>query len=204
MKRLSTFNNRKQWVSSQGLIALFQKKTIIPLLFLIGLFLSSCQNKYDELFHYDLTLQSNKKTYFVGEEIIMTATIKPKELDTVRLYKDRSKSFKVLVRSSEEGPVESENQEQIGCKRTINNPGIDSIQISPASPFFMKIVGRIEKNKRGGVLFDFGDFGCFSAESFGDFYIWGHWEPVDPHWSDALEDYTNNVKLNIKSSETQN
>ncbi|MDY6781930.1 MAG: hypothetical protein SW833_05155 [Cyanobacteriota bacterium] len=135
----------------------------------------------------------------------MTATIVPKEADIVRLYKERSKSFEILVRSTEGVQVTPKNKSHVySHKSATDEEGIDSIEISPVNPFSMKIVGRIRRNKSGGIFFDFGKFGCFSADGFGDFYIWGHWEPVDPHWSDALEDYTSGVDVTIQSSETKN
>ena len=174
------------------------------LFFLIILTLSSCSSltgtsdNYDKFWPHELTLEADKSDYNVGDSVTLVANIIPKEADSIRLYEDRSKSFRIGVRARSENDIDMNDNNFSGKLGTpTSKDKIEVIEISPTEPYELVIEGRILKNGTSGIAFDFAEFGKFEKPDVGNFSVWGFWKPIQPSGIDSLEDFTESVVISV-------
>ena len=174
------------------------------LFFPIILTLSGCgvvnsgYENYDKFYPYKLTMEADKSDYNVGKNVVLVASIIPEEVDSIRLYEDRSKSFRISVRARSENDIDMKDNNFIRALGTpTSEDRIQVIEISPKKPYQLSIEGRILKNDTEGIIFDFAEFGTFKKPDVGDFIVWGFWKPIDPNGIDSLEDFTESVVISV-------
>lgn len=163
------------------------------------LLLTSCNMyQYDKFYPYNLTLESPKTNYLVGDKIELVASIVSNNPDTIRVYKDRTKSFKLSIRAAIGNRVNSADNDFNGPSPDATaNDAIEVIKIGPENPFRLKLQGQVTQTKSKQIIFDFGKFGTFNKSGPGDFHGWGYWRPISPDAIDSLEDFTDSITLRV-------
>jgi hypothetical protein len=161
--------------------------------------LSSCsEQQYDEFYRYNLILESPKTDYRVGERVKLVASIISERPATIRVYKDRRKSFNLSIRQAI-GTEANFTDSDFGTPhlQATSNDDIEVIKLQPGQPFRLELQGQILSTKSKEIIFDFGKFGTFKKPYPGNFLVWGYWQPISPSPIDPLEDYTESILLKV-------
>jgi hypothetical protein len=153
----------------------------------------SLKQEYDNFLSLKLILKSNKKQLSVGNEIILTATIESEKPRTIRVFKDRRKSFRIAVHKwSKNDVIFEESGFYGGFAPKIKNDEIEVIQIAANKPFEFQIKGMIREKEQNDYTFDFDKFGKFRKRKSGNVYIQGAWRAVNPEPGQSDEEYSTN------------
>lgn len=167
------------------------------------LLLTSCgihqvEPQYDKFYPYDLTLESPKTNYLVGDKIELVASVVSNNPDTIRVYKDRTKSFTLFIRTAIGTSVDFADNDFNGpSPNATANDTIEVIKISPGNPFRLKLQGQVTQTKSKQIIFNFGKFGTFNKSGPGNFLVSGYWRPISPDYIDSLEDYADSIILKV-------
>lgn len=111
------------------------------------LLLTSCnihqdEQQYDKFYPFDLTIESPRTNYLVGDKIELVASVASNNPDTIRVYKDRTKSFTLFIRSAI-GPkfaVDFTDNDFVGpYPDATAKDAIEVIKIGPENPFQLKL-----------------------------------------------------------------
>lgn len=165
------------------------------------LLLSYCNGYFhDKFYPYDLTLESPKTNYVVGEKIKLIAKVGSDHPATIRVYKDRTKSFSLSIRAAI-GDRANFADSDFGhpMPEATAKDAIEVIRIGPGrKPFQLELLGQVKQTKSKEIIFECGEFGTFKKSGLGNFLVWGYWRPISPQYSiDSLEDFTNKIVLNL-------
>lgn len=154
----------------------------------------------DTFLTFKLTCSVPKKEYVVGDTIEVTFEILRGEPHQIRLYEDRPKSLRLLVRAVIGDDPDMNDNDFWGPRRFgENGDKIEIIDVGPGKPFSMTVTGQIVENEQNdGIVFDFGAFGRFEKDNVGEFSIGGYWMGIRPAFIDPLEDYTNKAYIEVK------
>lgn len=172
----------------------------IPLLLFLLLFYLDGY-LYDKFYPYSLTLESPRTAYLVGNKIQLIAKVMSDYPATIRVYKERTKSFSLSIRAAiGTEPNFADSDFGPPLPKATAKDAIEVISIGPGKPFQLELQGQVIQTKSRGILFDFGKFGTFKKSGPGNFLVWGYWRPISPEAIDSLEDYTNSIVLNIALS----
>lgn len=152
---------------------------------------------FDRFAGHDLAIQSDRTCYEFEQKVALTATVTPDSQTRIRLYKDRTKSFRLIVRRATADGKADKNDNDFYSSRNETESTIEEIAISPESPFHLYIPGRLLRNSAGEIKFDFGPFGVFSKSSGEKFLVLGFWKPIKPNPLDSLEDFTNTLTIKV-------
>jgi hypothetical protein len=153
---------------------------------------------YDRFYPYELRVSSPKSAYAVGENIELNYEIRSKGRARIRLFKDRSKSLNLFVRSSHGNVADLEDNDFYQHPRPSRGGEIEVIRLDADNPFRMTVKGVITKDsERGGIILDFGEFGRF-RKNVGTCLIGGFWRPIHPEPFDSLEDFTNTIVVEFR------
>lgn len=155
-------------------------------------------DQYDKFYPYDLTIESPKKNYVVGDKIQLIAKVASDHPATIRFYKDRSKSFALYIDAIDMQPNFTRSLAYPLPEATAKDT-IEVISIAPGKPFQLELQGQTILTKSKEIFFDFGEFGTFKKSDPGNFKVSGYWRPISPEPVDSLEDSTNSIVLNIAS-----
>lgn len=176
------------------------KTIILGVIVTFGIVLLSCCNGYlyDKFYPYDLTLESPKTNYVVGDQIKLIAEVVSDQPATIRVYKERTKSFSLSIRAAiGTQPDFADSDFGPSTPEATAKDEIEVIEIGPRQPFQLELQGQVIQTKSKGILFDFGEFGTFNKSRPGNFLAWGYWRPISPEPTDSLEDFTSSILLNI-------
>lgn len=169
---------------------------------IVPIFLSSCSvlldaSNYDEFVGHQLSMESDKNEYNIGDDITLVASITPRESTSIRLYRDRRGSFSIFLRARKNGEIDfSDNDFYVfyeDNKDDNADEAIDIVQLSPSEPYRLRIKGQILTDQEGNLIFDFGEFGTFKKTRADNFSVGGYWRPINPHPLDPLEDIVESI-----------
>lgn len=151
-----------------------------------------------KFYPYDLTLESPKTNCFVGDKIELIVSVVSNNPDTIRVYKERTKSFKLSIRSAIGNSVNFADNDFHGPSPDATaNDAIEVIKIGPENPFRLKLQGQVTQTKSKQIIFSFGKFGTFNKSGPGNFHVWGYSQPISPEIIDSLEDFTDSIILRV-------
>jgi len=161
----------------------------------------SARQEYDSFSSLNLILESNKQQFSIGDEIILTARITSNESKVVRIYKDRRKSFRIVVRrllKNDSDP--SDRDYYMDFSPSTKNDEIEIIYITPTKPFQFQIKGIIQQENYNTYFFNFDGFVKFKKDKLGKFYIGSAWLAINPEPGQSEEEnYTNSLIINVEA-----
>lgn len=164
------------------------------------LLLSYCNGYLNDKFYpYDLTMESPKTNYVVGDKIKLIAKVISDHPATIRVYKDRTKSFALYIDGINIQPTSLPSRDPAyPLPKATDKDEIETIWIgSWWKPFQLELLGQVIQAESKQILFDFGKFGIFKYSNPGKFRVWGYWRPISPDPVDSLEDSTNSIVLSV-------
>ncbi|NEO84642.1 MAG: hypothetical protein F6J87_10370 [Spirulina sp. SIO3F2] len=157
------------------------------------------QSDFDVFFPHTLTIRADKAEYQAGDDTTLVATILPEETTTIRLYQDRSKSFRLFLRASIGNEADFEDNDFYAPYQLPSSTDpIETIKISPSAPYELTIKGRVLRGESNSLIFEFNEFGTFVKSREGSFFVGGYWRPINPHPSDSLEDTARSIAISVQ------
>lgn len=159
------------------------------------------KSEYDNFESLNRVLESNQKDFLIGDQIILTARITSDKPAKIRMYKDRTKSFRISIRRWLKNDTDfDDNDFRIGFSPANNNDEIEVVHINPNSPFRFQIKGMFEADKQGSYIFNFNKFGKFKKWKLGEYSVLAEWRNFDPMPAQEMEEmYTNSLIINIEA-----
>jgi hypothetical protein len=150
-------------------------------------------HQYDKFHPYNLTMESPKTDYRVGERVKLIASVVSDKPATIRVYKDRRKSFSLSIRATSGRDLFFSG----ALLDATAHDAIEVIEIKPDKPFQLELQGQILPTKSKEIIFDFGRFGTFKKRGPGNFRVFGYWRPILPDPIDSDGDSTEAITLRV-------
>jgi hypothetical protein len=177
------------------------------LIILVILFVSSCspwlyyESQYDNFESLDRIIESPQKDFLIGDQIILTARITSDKPTNIRMYKDRTKSFRISIRRWLKNRVDYDDNDYFrGFPPATDNDEIEVVNINPNSQFRFQIKGKFEVDKQGRYIFNFNKFGKFKKRKLGEYSVLAEWRNLDPIPGQEMEEmYTNSLIINAEA-----
>jgi hypothetical protein len=177
----------------------------LTFILLVVILIASCspwlhhESEFNNFESLNCILESNKRNFSIGDQIVLTARITSDKPAKIRMYKDRKKAFKIHIRRWLKNDVDfSDDDFSLGFFPIIGGEEIEVIHINLNSPFQFQVEGVFEADKQGGYSFNFNKFGKLKKQKLGEFSIASEWRNLDPIPAQSEEEiYTNLLTINV-------